>query len=84
MAPPRRRGPGPRPSTSFSYKLRRIVPTNILSSPIADNLVSRVPGSASVAHDMSFDSTVGDGAGTAAKEGDKELTMADVTRRSKT
>jgi hypothetical protein len=33
---------------------------------------------------MSFDSTVGDGAGTAAKEGDKELTMADVTRRSKT
>jgi hypothetical protein len=28
-APPRRRGPGPRPSTSFSYKLRRTVPTNI-------------------------------------------------------
>jgi hypothetical protein len=35
-APPRRRGPGPRPSTSFSYKLRRTVPTNITSSPTAD------------------------------------------------
>jgi hypothetical protein len=54
---------------------------NILSSPTADNLVSRVPGSASTAHDMSTGSAVGDGAGTTAKEGEKELAMVDVTRR---
>jgi hypothetical protein len=30
---------------------------------------------------MSFGSVVGDGAGTVAKEGEKELAMADVTRR---
>ena len=27
-APPRRRGPGPRPVTSFKYNIRRIPPSN--------------------------------------------------------
>jgi hypothetical protein len=80
-APPRRRGPGPRPSISFSYKLRRNVPTNIPSSPSLDNLVSRVSGSTSGAHNMSLASAVGDGTGIAAKEGEKELTMTDVARQ---
>jgi hypothetical protein len=29
MVPPRRRGSGPRPVTSFEYNLRREIPTNL-------------------------------------------------------
>jgi hypothetical protein len=54
---------------------------NIPSSPTADNLVSRVPSSASATHDMSSGSVVGNGTRTATKEGENELTMADVARR---
>jgi hypothetical protein len=71
------RDPGPRPSTSFKYQLRRKVLTNSPSSPTANNLVSQVLGSASAAHAMSSASAVGGGSGIAAKEV-KELTMADV------
>lgn len=41
-APPRRRGPGPRPVTSFKYSLRRNPPSNLLAR---DNLVSDSSGS---------------------------------------
>jgi hypothetical protein len=61
--------------------LRRNISTNTLSSLTADNLVSRVPGSASTAQAMSSTSAVGDESGTVAKEGEKELTMADVASR---
>jgi hypothetical protein len=37
-APPRCRGPGPRPITSFSYKLRRVVLMNIPEYPSRDNV----------------------------------------------
>ncbi|EEC81627.1 hypothetical protein OsI_25151 [Oryza sativa Indica Group] len=46
MAPPRQRGPGPRPVTAFKYSLRRNPPSNLLAR---DNLVSDSSGSVSMA-----------------------------------
>ena len=37
IAPARRRGPGPRPATSFEYNLRRVPPTNSNPSLARDN-----------------------------------------------
>jgi hypothetical protein len=44
MVPLRRRGPGPRPATSFNYIIQREVHTNHPQSPTCDNLVSDCPG----------------------------------------
>jgi hypothetical protein len=56
-APPRRRGLGLRPVTSFEYNLRRDIPTIVPVRPGCDNLVSRDPGSA--ADEMSSQSVTG-------------------------
>lgn len=64
-APPRRRGPGPRPSTSFKYNLRRRVPSNSYSSPAGDNLVSVVPGSPTMSNPPPVTSGSGDAVTTA-------------------
>jgi hypothetical protein len=45
----RRRGPRPGPVTSFTYKLRRFVPTTLCDSSSNDNLVSRGSSFASTA-----------------------------------
>jgi hypothetical protein len=38
MVRPRRRGPGPRPTTLFEYNLRREIPTNVLVQLGCDSL----------------------------------------------
>jgi hypothetical protein len=47
-APPCRRGPGPRPTTSFEYNRRQIPSSNIPASSVSDNLVSVEPRSVSM------------------------------------
>nr|CAB3448966.1 unnamed protein product [Digitaria exilis] len=51
IAPPRRRGPGPRPATTFEYNLRRVPSTNSLPSLARDILVSDCSGLVSMAVD---------------------------------
>jgi hypothetical protein len=75
-APPRRRGPGPRLTTSFKYKLRHPVPTNLSDSPTCacDNLVSR---GHNFLPTMSTTSVVGSGVSKA----DEEVTLVDIAHR---
>ncbi|KAG8051244.1 hypothetical protein GUJ93_ZPchr0009g1684 [Zizania palustris] len=61
MAPPRRKGPGLRPVTSFNYHIRTIVSTNTFETLIGDNLVSEPSGSTSAA--MSSPASIGSGTG---------------------
>jgi hypothetical protein len=75
-APPRRRGAGPHPTTSFKYNLRRRVPTNSPVSPARHTLVSKGAGLSLPA--MSTTSVAGSGSG---KDSEKDVTLADVVRR---
>lgn len=77
-APPRWRGPGPRPITAFKYNLRRRVPSNSYLSPARDNLVSDVPGSSTMS--SSHTSSGDTGVVTVADLAKRFATMEDLLR----
>jgi hypothetical protein len=75
-APPRRRGPGPRPVVSFKYQLRsRGCPPPIASAPAGDNLVSVRHGRASA---MSRTSVIDNGSGAGEEP---TVTLQDLAHR---
>jgi hypothetical protein len=74
-APPRHRGPGPRPVVSFKYQLRSPGhPSPIASAPAGDNLVSVRHGRASA---MSRTSVAGNGSGAGEEPA---VTLQDLAR----